>query len=65
MGGDSCKVPLAQWYANNVDDIPEFEKQMRRKAHYVIQPQHLWSSIANLARTQNAELLNTLQAGFK
>ena len=26
---------------------------------------HLWSSIANLARTQNGELLNTLQAGFK
>jgi hypothetical protein len=38
---------------------------MRRKVHYVIQPQHLWSSIANLARTQNDELLNTLQAGFE
>ena len=63
--GDARKVPLALWYANNVDDIPEFEKQMRRKVHYVIQPGHLWNSIANLARTQNAELLNTLQAGFK
>jgi len=58
-------VPLALWYANNVDDIPAFEKQMRRKVHYVIQPGHLWNSIANLARTQNPELLNTLQAGFK
>ncbi len=38
---------------------------MRRKTHYVIQPTHLWNSIANLARTQNGELLNTLQAGFK
>jgi type I restriction enzyme M protein len=38
---------------------------MRRKVHYVIQPAHLWNSIANLARTQNGELLNTLQAGFK
>jgi type I restriction enzyme M protein len=38
---------------------------MRRKVHYVIRPEHLWSSIANMARTQNAELLNTLQAGFK
>jgi type I restriction enzyme M protein len=38
---------------------------MRRKVHYVIQPAHLWNSIANLARTQNADLLNTLQAGFK
>jgi type I restriction enzyme M protein len=65
VGGDTRKVPLALWYANNVDDIPEFEKQMRRKVHYVIQPAHLWASIANMARTQNAELLNTLQAGFK
>ncbi|WP_296892593.1 type I restriction-modification system subunit M [Thiobacillus sp.] len=65
VGGDTRKVPLALWYANNVDDIPAFEKQMRRKVHYVIQPAHLWNSIANLARTQNAELLNTLQAGFK
>ena len=65
VGGDTRKVPLALWYANNVDDIPEFEKQMRRKVHYVIQPVHLWSSIANFARTQNAELLNTLQGGFK
>jgi type I restriction enzyme M protein len=58
-------VPLALWYAKNAEDIPAFEKQMRRKVHYVIKPEHLWSSIANLARTQNAELLNTLQAGFK
>ena len=64
-GGDARKVPLALWHANNADDIQEFEKQMRRKVHYVIQPGHLWNSIANLARTQNAELLNTLQAGFK
>src|SRR5205823_662695 len=33
--------------------------------HYVIKPEHLWASIANMARMQNAELLNTLQAGFK
>ncbi len=62
--GDARKVPLALWYANNVDDIPEFEKQMRRKVHYVIKPEHLWNSIANLARTQNTDLLNTLQRGF-
>ena len=61
----SDKVPLALWYADNLDDTAEFEKQMRRKVHYVIQPDHLWSSIANLARIQNAELLNTLQSGFK
>jgi type I restriction enzyme M protein len=65
LGADDRRVPLALWYANNPDDIPAFEKQMRRKVHYVIQPPHLWNSIANLARTQNGELLNTLQAGFK
>ena len=59
------RAPLAVWYANNEDDITEFEKQMRRKVHYVIEPPHLWNSIANMARTQNDELLNTLQAGFK
>jgi len=65
VGGDTRKVPLALWYANNPDDVGEFEKQMRRKVHYVIEPPHLWASIANLARTQNAELLKTLQTGFE
>lgn len=63
--GEDRRVPLALWYANNPDDITEFEKQMRRKVHYVIQPPHLWNSIANMARTQHGELLTTLQAGFK
>lgn len=63
--GDDRRVPLALWYANSPDDIIEFEKQMRRKVHYVIEPLHLWNSIANMARTQNGELLNTLQEGFK
>jgi type I restriction enzyme M protein len=63
--GDARKVPLAVWYANHPDDIRDFEKQMRRKTHYVIQPPHLWNSIANMARTQSGELLSTLQAGFK
>ena len=58
-------TPLQVWYEENKADIPEFEKQMRRKVHYVIQPPHLWNSIASLARTQDGELLNTLQAGFK
>jgi type I restriction enzyme M protein len=31
----------------------------------LIKPEHLWSSIANMARTQDGELLSTLQAGFK
>ena len=65
LDAEDRRVPLALWYENNSDDIAEFEKQMRRKVHYVIQPAHLWNSIANMARTQNGELLNTLQAGFK
>jgi type I restriction enzyme M protein len=62
---DGRRVPLALWYANNPDDIVEFEKQMRRKVHYVIKPEYLWTSIAHMARRQDGELLNTLQAGFK
>ncbi|MFN8275071.1 MAG: type I restriction-modification system subunit M [Flavobacteriaceae bacterium] len=56
---------LSIWYAANQADVPEFEKQMRRKVHYVIKPNHLWSSIAEMARTQNQELLSTLEQGFK
>jgi type I restriction enzyme M protein len=61
---DSHLVPLQIWYELNPDDIHTFEQQMRRKVHYVIRPAHLWASIAQLARTQNDELLHTLQAGF-
>ncbi len=59
------RVPLAIWYANNPSDVVDFEKQMRRKVHYVIKPDHLWANIANLARSQSAELLDTLRDGFK
>ena len=37
---DGRRVPLALWYANNLGDVVEFEKQMRRKVHYVIKPQY-------------------------
>ncbi|MDI3321978.1 type I restriction-modification system subunit M [Pinibacter soli] len=62
---DDRRPPLATWYTANKADVPEFEKQMRRKVHYVIEPQYLWSNIAELARTQNRELLHILQGGFK
>jgi len=48
----------------NPGDVVDFEKQMRRKVHYVIRPDHLWANIANLARNDSAELLETLKAGF-
>ena len=60
-----ASTPLQVWYEENLNDVPAFEKQMRRKVHYVIEPLHLWSSIANMARTQDGEMLSTLQAGFK
>ena len=60
----SVSTPLQLWYESNLDDVPAFEKQMRRKVHYVIEPQYLWGNIAEMARTQNAELLSTLQSGF-
>ncbi len=55
---------LEIWYNENPNDIDVFEKQMRRKVHYVIKPQYLWSSIYELARTQNGDLLHTLEKGF-
>ncbi len=57
-------TPLQLWYNNNPGDSAEFEKQMRLKVHYVIQPQYLWGSIAEMARTQDGELLHTLQKAF-
>lgn len=58
-------TPLRIWYAANQADVPDFEKLMRRRVHYVIKPEYLWGSIAEMARTQDGELLNTLQDGFK
>lgn len=65
LEGDNKRTPLSLWYKTNKADVDDFEKQMRRKVHYVIEPKHLWTSIAELARTQNVELLRTLQKGFK
>ena len=65
LGADDRRVPLSLWYADNLAAVPAFENQMRRKVHYVIQPPHLWNSVANMARTQDGELLKTLQDGFK
>ncbi|CUR66317.1 type I restriction-modification system subunit M [Achromobacter xylosoxidans] len=57
-------APLQAWYEDNLADVPEFEKQMRRKVHYVIEPQYLWGNIAEMARTQDGDLLKTLQRGL-
>jgi type I restriction enzyme M protein len=59
------KTPLEIWYKENRKEVGDFEKQMRRKVHYVIRPQYLWGNIIELARTQNDDLLETLQKGFR
>ena len=58
-------TPLQLWYEENEEDVPQFEKLMRRKVHYVIEPKHLWDSIVEHARTQSPYLLRTLYEGFK
>lgn len=65
LTGNGGKTPLSVWYEQNPADTAEFEKQMRRKIHYVIEPQFLWNNIVYLAKTQSNELLHTLQAGFR
>lgn len=57
--------PLQIWYDENQEDIEDFEMQMRRKVHYVIKPKYLWSNVTELARTQDNDLLETLQKGFR
>ncbi|HGJ5854523.1 type I restriction-modification system subunit M [Arsenophonus nasoniae] len=58
------RAPLTIWYENNPTDIIDFEKQMRLKTHYVIEPPFLWSSIAEMARIQSDDLLIILDKGF-
>ncbi|MGY1519622.1 type I restriction-modification system subunit M [Luteimonas sp. A482] len=64
-GKEERRAPLAIWYADNPTDVLAFEKQMRRKVHYVVHPDYLWSNIAELARVQSNDLLSTLQDAFK
>ncbi len=56
---------LNLWYKENSSDTDFFEKQMRKKIHYVIKPDYLWENIAELARVQSLDLLDTLENGFK
>ncbi len=63
--GNGGRTPLSVWYADNPDDVTAFEKQMRRKVHYVVEPQYLWTNIVHLAKKQDEKLLDTLQKGLK
>lgn len=57
-------TPLQLWYEDNLKDVADFEKQMRRKVHYVIAPEYLWGNIVYLAQEQSGDLLETLRKGF-
>jgi type I restriction enzyme M protein len=60
------RIPLAVFYKSlKKAEQKEFEELMRRRVHYVLRPEHLWDNIAELARTQSDDLLNTLLEGFK
>lgn len=65
LGDGDRRTPLAVWQQQYPEDVGAFERQMRRKVHYVIKPEHLWTSIVELARTQSGELLKTLDEGLK
>ncbi len=73
LGGDyprldenDHRAPLLVWYmTTGAEERKLFEDQMRRKTHYVIKPDYLWSGIAELARTQSNLLLNILEQGFR
>ena len=65
LAEDDKRSPLAVFYEELSDaDKKDFEGHMRKKVHYVIEPQYLWASIAELARLQNTELLKALDDGF-
>ena len=63
--GKDGRSALSIWYDKNPEDIPEFEDQMKLKTHYIIRPEYLWTSLAYKARTQDGNLLDKIQDGFK
>ncbi|MDP9766158.1 type I restriction-modification system subunit M [Deinococcus enclensis] len=56
---------LQVFYDRNRNDWEEFEDLMRKRVHYVIEPQHLWSNIVQMARRDSPDLLTTLREGFE
>lgn len=59
------QTPLQYWYEKHPQQVAIFEQEMNNQEHYVIHPRYLWSHIAEMARTQNSELLTTLDHGFQ
>ena len=44
---------LMDWYAENEDDVKEFEDMMLKSTHYVIKPRYLWSAIYGLTKNND------------
>lgn len=70
LGGDwpeaeEGRNALQVFYDDNKEDVREFEDLMRKRVHYVIEPQHLWSNIVRLAQSESDSLLTTLRKGFE
>jgi type I restriction enzyme M protein len=65
VGEGESNTPLSIWYSQNKKDIAAFEKQMKRKVHYVIQPKFLWNTIAELAHSEDVDLLQTVEESFR
>lgn len=55
---------LSLWYIENLDDIAVFENRIRKRIHYVIKPQFLWSNIYGLALKRHINLLKVLDRGL-
>lgn len=66
LGSDlSADETLSDWWADNVEDIADFEDMMRKSVHFIIAPRYLWSAVYELARTQNDRLLSELKEAFR
>lgn len=66
LGSDLPKgMSLCDWYRDNKDDVQEFEDMMLKGTHYIIKPEFLWSSVCELARVQDNNLLTELGKSFR
>lgn len=66
LGNDlAADKSLCEWYKDNPDDEWDFEEMMLESTHYIIKPEYLWSSVYELARTQDDNTLSELKKSFQ
>ena len=63
--GNGGRSSLSVWYERTQTTWRPSRSRCGSRRITSSGPEHLWASIAHMARTQNGELLNTLQEGFK